>query len=126
MITEAKLNELGECMDGVEWFCERYPDGLDLIKWTREEQIDALKNGGAPWLGWGFEHGLIPFWNLNGANLNGANLYGANLYGANLDGASLNRANLDGASLYGARIPSLYKDKINEDDVYGYKSIIWV
>jgi len=55
---------------------------------------------------WAQEMGLLPRFNLRGADLGGANLSGANLYGANLYGANLSRANLYGADLRDANLRS--------------------
>lgn len=98
MITIETLKGLRACDEGIAWFAERYPVGLDLAIWTRDEQIAALRAGGGQWLMWGVNHDLLPWWSLYGANLRGANLSGADLRGADL-----RLADLSGANLYGAR-----------------------
>jgi hypothetical protein len=53
-------------------------------------------------IAWAMQLGLLPMFNLRGAELRGANLRGANLRGANLRGADLHGADMRDADLYGA------------------------
>jgi len=62
---------------------------------------DARSRG---FVGWAQEMGLLPRFNLRGADLRDANLYGANLRSANLRSADLGGADLGGANLYGANL----------------------
>ena len=104
MITAEILKRHDACKDGLAWFNRRYPEGLTLAQWTRDEQIAAFRDGGGRWIMWGAHELLIPFWSLTGANLDGANLDGADLSGADLSGADLTRADLDGANLTRANL----------------------
>ena len=104
MITVETLTQLGACAGGVAWFQARYPDGLRLEAWTRDEQIAALRSGGGRWLAWGVDRNLLPWWSLIGADLSGADLIGANLNHADLGGAYLIGADLSGADLIGANL----------------------
>ena len=108
----------GPCSDGLAWFERRYgaqyPDGAPLSVWTAQEQLDALKDGGGPFLAWAVWNKLIPWWCMSRADLSGANLGGANLRdadisradlrGVNLRDANLRDANLGDANLRGADI----------------------
>ena len=62
MITVETLTNLGACSEGVAWFQARYPDGVSLDAWTRNEQIAALREGGGRWVAWGIRQSLIPWW----------------------------------------------------------------
>jgi len=117
-LTIEQIANHSPCGDGAKWFREFYPNGLDLVSWTRDEQLRAITSGGHRYLGWAVAKGLVPMWamvgaNLVEANLDGASLVGAYLVGANLDGASLVGAylvgaSLDGASLYRANLVGAY------------------
>ena len=119
-LTIEQIANHSPCGDGAKWFREFYPNGLDLVSWTRDEQLRAITSGGHRYLGWAVAKGLVPMWAMVGANLDGASLYGANLVGANLDGANLVEANLDGA-----RIPAKYKEQFSEQG-YNLEGVIWI
>ncbi|HNJ04461.1 MAG TPA: pentapeptide repeat-containing protein [Leptospiraceae bacterium] len=119
-LTIEQIANHSPCGDGAKWFREFYPNGLDLVSWTRDEQLRAITSGGHRYLGWAVAKGLVPMWAMVGAYLVGASLVGANLVGANLDGANLVEANLDGA-----RIPAKYKEQFSEQG-YNLEGVIWI
>jgi hypothetical protein len=108
-ITRQQLVALGACTPGLRAFDEEYPDGVAVIEWTHEVQV-ALATGPLKHSAFGVRKaGLLPRYDLTGANLRGADLRGADLRdadlrGANLTGAKLWRANLRGANLEGANL----------------------
>ena len=109
-LTIEQIANHSPCGDGAKWFREFYPNGLDLVSWTRDEQLRAITSGGHRYLGWAVAKGLVPMWAMVGANLVGANLDGANLVEANLDGA---------------RIPAKYKEQFSEQG-YNLEGVIWI
>lgn len=114
----AQLRAQGACAEAVEWFERRYPQGGKTDAWTREEQVAALKDGGARWVTLGRKRRLIPLWPMEGVDLSGADLRGGDLRrfelhraildGAQLDGADLRRARLSEARLRGAHLPAAH------------------
>lgn len=104
----------GACDEAIAWFDRRYPNGFNASAWTLEEQLAALRDGGARWVRVGVDYNWIPFWpmddvdlsnmNLQKAYLRGASFARANLEGADLRGAVLHGAHLAGASLRGAKL----------------------
>jgi len=131
IITRDVLTKFEACENGMNRFCELYPDGLDISglwgslekrkeTWERLLVNEFLRRQ----IGWAIEVGLIPVRiigdfagmdlteaNLRGANLGisnfrdvdlrGADLRGADLRWANLRKADLRHVNLRGADLYG-------------------------
>lgn len=114
----AELRAQGACAEAVDWFERRYPKGGTTDTWSREEQVAALRDGGARWVTLGRKRRLIRIWPMDGVDLSGADLRGgdlrrfelsgANLEGARLDGADLRRARLSGARLRGAHLPDAH------------------
>ena len=99
-LTIEQIANHSPCGDGAKWFREFYPNGLDLVSWTRDEQLRAIKSGGHRYLGWAVAKGLVPMWAM----------VGANLVEANLDGA---------------RIPAKYKEQFSEQG-YNLEGVIWI
>jgi uncharacterized protein YjbI with pentapeptide repeats len=104
----------GGCDEGVAWFARRYPEGGSTGAWTAEEQLQAIKDGGARWLRRGQASRLVHVWPMDGVDLRGADLRGAgfrrysftgaHLEGADLSGGDLRAANLRDAKLSGAKL----------------------
>ncbi|WP_437536816.1 pentapeptide repeat-containing protein [Sorangium sp. So ce726] len=102
------------CDEGVEWFARRYPKGGSTSEWTLEEQLQAIRDGGARWLRRGQAARLVRVWPMDGVDLRGADLrgaefrgysfVGAHLEGADLSGGELRAANLRHARLTGAKL----------------------
>ncbi|MFQ5483041.1 MAG: pentapeptide repeat-containing protein, partial [Nitrospinaceae bacterium] len=98
-ITAERLRKMDACEAGIELFEERYPKGLALGDWTREEQLAVIQSPlRAHWM-WAVKARILPLWSMARADLSGADLSDANLDEANLSGADLSGADLSKASL---------------------------
>jgi len=119
IITRDMLINFYACKNDLEYFCELYPNGLDVsgLWGTFEERKDTWKKLLSnkflrQEIGWAIGMGLIPSkivgdfadMNLAGANLCDANLCGSNLRNAILTRSNLRRANLTRADLFGANL----------------------
>ena len=104
LITKELLVSWSACSDGLNWFVEKYPEGVELLPLLDVLRAEKQTN----YKQW-FLSRLTQFlwiYSINGkgrANLRGANLSGANLSEADLREADLYGADLSGANLRGAR-----------------------
>lgn len=93
------LRRLGACDEGMDWYNSRYPGGAHAKDWSPEEQVAALKDGGARWLKTGFDHKLIEHLSMAGHDFTGADLTDLRLSKGDLTGAILVDVNLTGAQI---------------------------
>ncbi|RKG79679.1 pentapeptide repeat-containing protein [Corallococcus exercitus] len=89
----------GACNEAVDWFSRCYPEGGNTRDWTREEQVNALRNGGAPWLLLARKRRLAHIWPMDGVDLRKADLRNADFRRLNFAGAWLEDADLRDADL---------------------------
>lgn len=99
----------GACDEAVSWFSRCYPEGGNTRDWTQEEQVRALRNGGAPWLLLAQKRHLARIWPMDGVDLRKADLRHADFRrlvftGAWLEDADLSHADLLGTGLRGAHL----------------------
>lgn len=81
-LTLSQLLKKGACEEGIQALKKVLGD-KDVWEgeWTKERQIQLMLTPVGKYIGWACQQGLLPLWEMSGADLRGANLSGANLYG---------------------------------------------
>ena len=100
-ITAESLEQMGACREAVEMFRRDFPDGYDLARWTREEQLRMVRTEWRRYLGWAWMKMVVPIWTMRDADLSGADLSAADLSGCDLSRSDLSDADLGDADLSG-------------------------
>jgi hypothetical protein len=83
-ITIDQLINLKACESAKELFLAEFGDRVDIPEYTPQHQEFLVRAEWRKYLGWAWEHNVLPQWSMRGSNLRWADLSGSNLRWADL------------------------------------------